>query len=143
MVPAKKHVEVVVEDAWRDVELDMFTGVASELHPLTAEEGELIQQEAIRAKTNMLALLRVKLDYLFRLPHILIGLAVVLEERARAIGARAIELFERDPRPPPIHHRQTWKLLKPGTTFREWLIKFANGVPCVMRMFFQCSCLPY
>ena len=58
-----------------------------------------------------------------------IGLAVVSQDRARNIAVRVVELFERDPPPPPIHEEKTWELLAPGCVFRVQLDMFIGGVP--------------
>ena len=65
---------------------------------------------------------------MYTLPHILLGLGVLSEDRARAIGIRALELFNRDPRPPPVHDELTWELMAPAAPFRIELELFIGGV---------------
>eukprot|EP00973_Karenia_brevis_P091614 12408341-Karenia_brevis.AAC.1 len=69
----------------------------------------------------------VKFDYACRLP---VGLAVLAhpdEEVAREGGRRMRAQFDRDPRPPPVHHRKTWKLMNPEAAFRQQLDAFLDS----------------
>lgn len=54
------------------------------------------------------------------------ALGLANEERARAAGLRARALFRRDPRPPPIQHRKTWKLMNPAAPFSQALDRFLD-----------------
>ena len=47
--------------------------------------------------------LRAKLNYFFCLPWILCALALYSEEEARRMAIRIVEMFDPDPRPPPVH----------------------------------------
>lgn len=68
----------------------------------------------------------MKCDYWLRLPWLLCGLAEADEAKARQIGARAVDAFERDPRE-EAHHRVTWALMRPGSDFRASLDYFVDG----------------
>ena len=56
----------------------------------------------------------------------LAALGLADEEKARAAGLRARTLFRRDPRPPPVHHRRTWKLMNPEAPFSIALDRFID-----------------
>ena len=79
---------LVMNESWAEVQEELLTGLSAELHPLEPEDLEFYKQEVDRARIVGYSLLFAKCDYLFRLPMILIGLAVVDEDRARAIGSR-------------------------------------------------------
>ena len=70
-------------------------------------------------------ILKTKTDYLFRLPYMLQGLAMVDEAKAREVGARAIQAFDADR---ANQDDLTKCLLNPDTEFRGQLEMFVNGV---------------
>lgn len=123
------HLVSLLKRLWAQTEHDLLRGVSAELHPLTEEDIEDFKQEINRAKATTLTLLQMKQDYMFRLPNILIGLAVLDEDRAREIGRIAVNQFERDPRPPPVHDEITWELMNPQAVFRQQLNRFLDGEP--------------
>jgi hypothetical protein len=78
------------------------------------------------AKINILSQLRLKTDYMRRLPVLMLGLAHVCEEKARDICKLVIQSFNVDPRR-EAHDERTWKLLRPGSYFAEDMALFCNG----------------
>jgi hypothetical protein len=121
------HLSNLIKKLWAQTEHDLLRGSSAELHPLTEEDIEDFKQEISRAKATSFTLFQAKQDYMFRLPNLLIGLAVLDEDRARAIGQRAVDQFERDPRPPPVHDEITWELMQPQAVFRQQLNRFLDG----------------
>jgi hypothetical protein len=118
----------VLGECWQDIETDIMS-VATEMHPLTAEQLEYLKSEMTRAKTTMATLLHTKCDYWNRLPWMMAALAHHCEEVARACGRRSLAAFEWDPRAPPVHHQKTWELLRPESLFRVELESFIAGTP--------------
>ena len=83
--------------------------------------------------------IRIKLDYLLRLPWLLVGLALLDEEEAREFGKRSLDEISKDQRPPPVHDVLTWLLLAPGSEFRIELEKFVSGVDLSLQLNGDCS----
>ena len=94
--------------------------------PLIDEELLLLRSETERAKELMYAWMKLKLDYCTKLPWVLAGLSADREVDARECGRVLRATFDHDPRPPPVHHPFTWRLLEPGTPFRIALDQFLD-----------------
>ena len=108
------------------------------LNPPSSADWTRIIADFNQARLNVLSQLRVKTDYVKRLPVKFCGLAVISEEGARKIGKEIIEDFEKDPQQ-SVHHRITWKLMQPGAVFQVQLRLFVSGVrrndlACAYRM---------
>ena len=119
----------VIAALWANMEYDVLCGESARYHPLPPDKHELLKQELHNAQAYFLALLKTKLDYWNKLPWLLCALALPREGSAREWAVRILELFDMDPRPPPVHHRITYRLLHPGAEFREQLQRFIGGVP--------------
>ena len=118
----------VLASAWGHIEKVMRAKYLP-LHPLSPEELELLHSEMRLAQSGQEALMRTKTDYWQRLPWSLAALAQIDEDRAREKARLCVVAFERDPRPPPVHHHLTWQLMAPGAPFRVELDKFVAGAP--------------
>ena len=118
----------VLASAWAHIEKVMRAKYLR-LHPLSPEQLELLQSEMRLAQSAQEALLRTKNDYWERLPWSLAAVAQVDEDRAREKARLCVLAFERDPRPPPVHHPRTWFLMAPGAPFRVELDEFIAGAP--------------
>ena len=81
-----------------------------------------------KGNAALLAILRLKVDFLKRLPCLLAGLALINEESARKIGREVLAQFAQCP-VQDQHHRLTWKLLQEDAPFRRELQTFVDGKP--------------
>ena len=95
---------------------------------MTTQEWELLMFDFGQMKDASLVILMSKNDYLFRLPNILQGLAAVDESKARTIGIRAEDQWQKDRRR-EAHDALTWELMRPDSHFHVALLLFNSGVP--------------
>lgn len=97
------RLEEVVEEVYhiheRRLRSTTYRGVPA---PTLAEWTAMLGDFKI-GQLSILAQLRVKTDYMKRLPVNCCGLAVIDEALARRIGADIIEMFDKDPRE-EVHH---------------------------------------
>lgn len=57
------------------------------------------------------------------------------KEESRRCVPKILTMFDRDPRPPPVHSAYTWRLLRPGSVFRKELELFGQGgSPLIVRV---------
>ena len=93
---------------------------------LQGAERDAILADFQRGKSCMLLLLRLKTDYFKKLPWLFCGLAHVSEVVARDIARQIKEAWSLDPRR-EAHHRITWRLMQPGSSFSMGLDAFIEG----------------
>ena len=117
----------VLEQLWNDLADICYCECFQGMYRLDREEYGFLQAELTRAKQMMTHLLHFKAGYMGRLPYLLLALAVLDESEARQHAIAIVEVFEKDPRPPPVHHELTWRLLKPTVEFRVELGRFIAG----------------
>ena len=94
---------------------------------MTGDERSILFEDFRIAKGAITAVLLTKNAYWRVLPYFLAILAHCQEDAvARPGAARAIELFDRDPRP-EVHDPYTWSLMRPGAKFRADVLAFIGG----------------
>ena len=106
-----------------------MVGPIAMVHPLPSHQLELLRKDLVKATTAISTWTQSRCDYWIRLPWALAGLASPYEDKARELACRLCESFDRDPRGPPVHHHQTWSLMKADAPFRQDLNRFVSGVP--------------
>ena len=94
---------------------------------MTDDERSILFEDFRIAKGAITAVMLTKNSYWRVLPYFLAILAHSQEDAiARPGVARAIELFNRDPRS-EVHDPYTWSLMRPGAKFRADVVAFIGG----------------
>ena len=120
-------VSQIFRDAWVQMEHSMTLRAQQEA--LIDADLQLLMMDMNRAKIAQWSMLKLKLDYLNRLPWSMIAVALFDEQVARQALRCCVDDFETDPRPPPVHHRLTWAWLRPGSALRAEIDRFLAGLP--------------
>jgi hypothetical protein len=120
------RLEEVVEEVYEMQEKQLRVTTYKGVPGPTAPEWTVIIGEFLRGKLSILSQLRVKTDYMKRLPVKFRGLAVLDEAKSRTIASEIIEAFDKDPRR-EVHLRATWSVMRQGAAFQAQLRLFAHG----------------
>ena len=125
---AAGRVTELLDEAWRLLQVTMFLEW-SEVGSFSEAELDVLNTDALKAKSVQQAVLQLKTDYWKRAPWSFAVLGHPDENVARAGGIQIRADFQRDPRPPPVQHRSTWTLMKEGAHFGAQLDLFIAGTP--------------
>jgi hypothetical protein len=96
--------------------------------PLTSTEWSTLLGDFRKSKSMATVYMKMKLNYVNRLPVSLAVLAHRDESLARTMGAQHVAIFEADPRE-ELYDEITWALLHPGAAFLVDVKKFFAGMP--------------
>ena len=111
----------VIAELWNDMEQKVFNGMAKRHpHMLTPDVIASVTASVQYVRVHVNGHLQEKLNYLKQLPWVMAAFGHWDDYIFTKFAAKVLDMFAIDPRK-DVHHRVTWRLLRPGSWFRAEL----------------------